>query len=245
MLLAADELLLVGIVARRHGLGLLAAAQLVEQQVDGLDHRGGRGGRRRGHDDQPLVVGRAERGVAEDGYRGERRAVELGHQRLHVGRRIEGQQVVVRGRELVQIGGYRARQDHRVDRQLELGQCLGKLGLVRLAQREQELLLLVLDDELDERIESTVGERDLALAVDDVLLQVERHGLGLADVLHGLGDRDAGLLADVEEAVDGGARGENHGRVGQNLHPLRTELLERYALDADEGLVGDLDTTTA
>ena len=74
---------------------------------------------------------------------------------------------------VVEIGGYGPGQDYRIDRQFEFGERLRQLGLVGLAQGEEELLVLMFDDQLDEGGERPVGERDLAFAVDDVLLQVE------------------------------------------------------------------------
>ena len=108
------------------------------------------------------------------------------------------------------------------------------------AQRQQELLLLVFDDQLDERGERSVGKRDFALAVDDVFLQVECHGLRLADVFHGFGHGDARLFADMEKAVDRRARCEDDGGVREYFDPLGAKLLQGDADDADEGFVGDL-----
>ena len=108
------------------------------------------------------------------------------------------------------------------------------------AQRQEELLLLVLDNQLYERSERSVGERNLALAIDDVFLQIERHGLRLADVFHGFGHGDARLFANVEETVHRRARREDDGGVVEYFDPLSAELLERYAHYADKRLVGDL-----
>ena len=108
------------------------------------------------------------------------------------------------------------------------------------AQRQQEFFLLVLDDQFDERGERPVGERYFAFAVDDVFLQIERHGLRLADVFHGFGHGDARLFADVEETVYRRARCEDDGGVREYFDPLGAELLQGDADDADEGLVGYL-----
>lgn len=141
---------------------------------------------------------------------------------------------------VVEIGGYGPGQDYRIDRQFEFGERLRQLGLVGLAQGEEELLVLMFDDQLDEGGERPVGERDLAFAVDDVLLQVEGYGLGLADVFHGFRNGDARLLADVEETVHSGSRREDDGRMRKDFDPLCAELLQRDADNADKGLVGDL-----
>ena len=111
---------------------------------------------------------------------------------------------------------------------------------MRFAQRQQELFVLVLDDQLDERGERAVGKRNLAFAVDDVFLQIERDGFRLANVFHGFGHRDAGLFADVEETVYRRARSENYGRVRQYFDPLCAELFQRNAYYADKRFIGDL-----
>ena len=111
-----------------------------------------------------------------------------------------------------------------------------------LAQRQQEPLGLVLDDELQQSRERSVGKGYLAFAVDYVLLQVERHGLRIADILHGLGYRYTRLLAHAEEAVDGGTRGEYHGRMVEYLDPLRAELLEGDTHDTYQRLIVYLHT---
>ena len=51
--------------------------------------------------------------------------------------------------------------------------------------------------------EGAIGERDLTLAIDNILLKIESHSLRIADILHGLGYGDTCLLADLEETVDG------------------------------------------
>ena len=225
VLLAADKLLLAGVGRRFDGLDRLALLHLREVDVDGLGHRGGLGRRGVGQDGNSGIEGRAERPFAEDGDGRELFGAELRNERRHVRRRVECQQTVLREVQVVEVGGYRAGQDDRVERELELGERLGQLGLVGLTQGQHELLLLMLDYQLDERREGAVSERNLALAVDDVLLEIERHGLRLADVLHGLGNGDAGLLADVEKAVDRRAGGEDHGRMGENLDPLSAKFL--------------------
>ena len=241
VLLDADELLLAGVGGHLHGVGLLAAGHLRQEDVDGLGHRRRLGRRGVGTHLQSGVERRAQRTLAEDGDGGQLLGAEFLDERLDVRRRVECQQTDLRRVELAQGRSLRTGQNDRVERQLELGQRLGQFGLVGLAQREQELLFLVLDDELDERGERTVAERDFPLAVDDVFLQIERHGLRLADVFHGFGHGDTGLFADVEEAVDGGARGEDDGRMVENLDTLAAELLQRDADDADKRFVFDGD----
>ena len=96
------------------------------------------------------------------------------------------------------------------------------------------------DDQFDERSERTVGKRNLAFAVNDVFLQIERHGFRLTNVFHGFGHRDTGLFADVEETVYRRARSENHGRMRQDFDPLCAEFLQGYAHYADKRFIGDL-----
>ena len=68
----------------------------------------------------------------------------------------------------VEVTGLGASQDDRIDRKPQFGERFGQFGAVRFAEGEQEFLLFVLDNQLDERGERTVGERDFAFAVDDV-----------------------------------------------------------------------------
>ena len=88
--------------------------------------------------------------------------------------------------------------------------------------------------------ELAVGKENFALAVDDILLQVEGDSLGDAEILHSFGHGDARLLTDAEKVVYGGTTCENHGRIVQDFGSLRTEFFERDALDFDKRLVGDV-----
>ena len=108
------------------------------------------------------------------------------------------------------------------------------------AQCEHILLLLVLDDQLQEVGKRTVCKEYLTFAVDDILLQIECNCLSLADVLHCFGHGDAGLLADVEEAIDRSTTCEDYSGVCQNLYALSPELFEAHALNAVEGVVIDI-----
>ena len=85
---------------------------------------------------------------------------------------------------------------------LQAGKSLRNLRLVWLTEGEQHFLLLVLYNLLDNAGECTIGKRDLALTIDDILLQVESDSLCRADILHRLRNGDASILADAEEAVD-------------------------------------------
>mgnify|MGYP005920094271 CR=1 FL=1 len=240
VLLTADELLLAGVGDQFHGFDRLAFLHLLQVEVDGLDHRGGFGPRGVGQHGYSAFEGGAQRAFAEYCHGRQVVGSEFLDQGLDIRRRIERQQVVIGQFNVVQLSGDRTGQDDGIERKFELGKRFRQLGFVGLAQREQEFLLLVFDDQLDERCERSVGKRNLAFAVDDVFLQVEGYGLRLADVFHGFGHGDARLFADVEEAVDCRAGREDDGRVREYFDPLGAELLEGYALYADKGLVGDL-----
>ena len=154
----------------------------------------------------------------------ERGDIALLGNRHHVPRRVEQQHVVRVYVDTLQIGCDRTGKYHGREVDLERFERLGQLGLVRLAQRKQELLVLMLYDQLDKSVERPVGKRNLAFAVNDVFLKIERNGFGRTDVLHGLGHRHARLLAYAEEAVDGCTRREDHGRMGQYVDALAAEL---------------------
>ena len=239
MLLAADELFLAGVGNQFHRLDLLAFLHLLQIDVDGLDHRGGFGRRGVGQHGDSGPEGGAQRAFAEYRHGGQAVGSELLDEGFHVRGRIERQQVVVGHFNVVQIPGDRAGQDDGIEREFELGERFRQFGFVGFAQRQQEFLLLVFDDQFDERRERAVGKRDLAFAVDDVFLQVERYGLRLADVFHGFGHGDARLFADMEKTVDCRTRCEYDGRVREYFDPLGAELLQGDAFYADEGPVGD------
>ena len=240
VLLAADELLLAGVGGQLDGLDLLSLLHLREVDVDGFGHRGGHGRRGIRQHGDPGVDGRAERPLAEDGDGGQRLGTEFPDQRGDIRRRVEGQQPVLLEVHVVEVGRHGTGQDDGVEREFELGERLGQLGLVGLAQGQHEFFFLMLDYQLDERRKRAVSERNLAFAVDDVFLQIERHGLRLADVLHGFGNGNAGLFADVEKTVDRRAGGEDHGRMGEYLDSLSAKFLQRDAYDTDERFVCDL-----
>ena len=122
---------------------------------------------------------------------------------------------------------------------------LGRYPLVKKGlEREQHLLGLVLYDQLDQALERTIGKRNLALAIDDIFLQVESNALGRADILHCLGYRDAGIFADMEEAVDGCTRGENHRRVIKDIYALTAKLFWGNTDDLNQRVVVDFHTKT-
>ena len=156
-----------------------------------------------------------------DGASGVGALAEFLDQRLDVRRGVERQQAVIGQRDVVHVRSDRTGQNSRIERHFELGERFGKLRFVRFAQRQQELLVLMLDDQLDERGERAVGKRNLAFAVDDVFLQIERDGFRLATVYRR-------------------ARSENYGRVRQYFDPLCAELFQRNAYYADKRFIGDL-----
>ena len=97
----------------------------------------------------------------------------------------------------------------------------------------------MLNDKLEQRVERTIGKRYLTLAIDDILLQLERYGLGVTDILHSLWYRDTRLLADAEEAIDSRTRREDHRRMLQNLGTLGAKLLKRDTHNTYQRLIID------
>ena len=114
---------------------------------------------------------------------------------------------------------------------------------VDVAHWHEISFLLVLDHGGQEVVDfSGVAEEHFALAVLNVLLYVESHGLGDAEVFHILGDGDSQLFAKVEEVVDGMARGEYDGCVLEDVNLLSTKLARGEAFDFDEGAEDNLYT---
>ena len=107
------------------------------------------------------------------------------------------------------------------------------------AQCQHEFFFLVLYYQLDEVGETAVGERNFAFAIYDVFLQVERYGFRLARCIHGFGNRNPGLFANVEKTIDCRARSEDDGRMSQYFNTLASEFLERYPYYADERHIFD------
>lgn len=113
---------------------------------------------------------------------------------------------------------------------------VGGVAVVHVADDEEVVLVLVLDQQGEEVVKLAGGRvEDFALAVYDVLLQVEGDGLGGAEVLHRVGDRDAHLFAKVEEMVDGSLGGENDGCEVGYVDFLLAEFACVKAFDLDEG----------
>lgn len=114
----------------------------------------------------------------------------------------------------------------------------GCAGVVDIADREQEALSLVLVDCGKElRIVEFAGGREeyLALAVDDIFLQVKGDALGCAEVFGGVGHAHSCLLTETEEVVDSmAARKHNSGIVGK-IHLLVAEFLDTEPFYFDKG----------
>ena len=93
------------------------------------------------------------------------------------------------------------------------------LAVVRFGERYEKLLLLMFQNQLHEGVELTVRKDYLALAVDDIFLEIEGYRLGIAEILHGFGHGNARLLAYPEKTVYGSAIREYHGSVFEYLYP--------------------------
>ena len=148
VLLAADELLLAGVGHQLDGFRLLAFLHFLQEDVDGFDHRGGFGRRGVGQHGDSGRNGCAQRAFAEDGDGRQVVGAEFLDEGFDVRRRVERQQAVIGQFYVFQVPGDRTGQDDRADRQFELGERFRQLGAVGFAQRQQELLLLVFDDQL-------------------------------------------------------------------------------------------------
>ena len=99
----------------------------------------------------------------------------------------------------------------------------------------EELILIVLAQEGKEILKLACGAiENLAFAIDDVFLQIERDRLGGAEIFHGVGDGDAHLLAKTEEVVDSRACCEDDGGEIGDIDFLMTEFAGAQTLHLDE-----------
>ena len=73
-------------------------------------------------------------------------------------------------------------------------------------------------------LDRTVPEENLALAIDNVLLQVKSNQLGGAEIFHSLRHLEAHLIAHLEVCVDSVAGGEHDSRVVGEIYALATEF---------------------
>lgn len=168
---------------------------------------------------------------------------KLVYQRSNLVGAIEDEDVVVRNLQVAQIGAHGVGKDEGVEVEVQLLEGLRNLGVVGLGKCQDETLVFMLEDNLHEAIKLTVGKENLALAIDYILLEVERYRLGNAEVLHRLGYGDACLFANAEKVVDGRTASENYGRVVENFGPLATKLLERHTLYTHKGFESELQVT--
>ena len=127
--------------------------------------------------------------------------------------------------------------------QLGLGEVhpgLGEQGSEGLGVRtgvlgDEELFSLVLGaDQGHQRLGGAFAEEDLALAEDDMLLQVDGHQLRGAEVFHCLGDLETEFLGEFEICIYGVAGGEYDGRVVGEINSLVAEFPGTQGLYAEE-----------
>ena len=86
-----------------------------------------------------------------------------------------------------------------------------ELLLVNVAHGVDVSFLVVLGKQRKQCVGmACLGVEDLALAIDDILLQIVCNGLAHAKVLHSVGNIKPQLLAQPEVVVDGGAGSEDH-----------------------------------
>ena len=113
---------------------------------------------------------------------------------------------------------------------------IGNAVVVHVAQGDEVAFVLMLGHVGHEGFHlARFAEENLALAIRNVLLDVERNLLAQAEILHRLGDVDAHLLAQTEEMVDAVTGGENNGAVLQDADVLRAEFCRSETFDFDEG----------
>lgn len=204
--------------------------------LDGCCHRRGLDRGSLDVDAQAGILGGLGGGGAECGD-GDVALLEVGeifHQRLDPLRREEHEHVVVEWLVGGEIVADSAVHDGAVKLDF-LAEDLGVGAVVHVGNSKEVFLVLVL-----EHVGKKVGElacgrvENLALAVNDILLQVFADGLGCAEIFLSVGNVVTHLLAEAEEVVDRGFGGEDNGRVFGYGNFLRAEFLGRQPLDLDE-----------
>lgn len=89
---------------------------------------------------------------------------------------------------------------------------------------------------------STAREKDLALAVHDILLQVEGDALRAAEIAHRLGDAVANLESQTKEMINGRAAGEyDRGELG-DVDLLLAKVVGADSLNVNERAKDELHT---
>ena len=128
---------------------------------------------------------------------------EVLQQTLHPTWAEEDEEIVVKGRVLVHVVGHSA-----------IHHALDVLQLLRF---EQVVQLIVVDITLWHKIslglvldDSGHAEEHLALAVLHILLYVQSHLLGNAEIFHRLGDVESQFLGEREEVINGVTRRKDH-----------------------------------
>ena len=107
--------------------------------------------------------------------------------------------------------------------------------LIFRAGIEEFLIFLVLVDDVEQALVGAVRtEEDLALAVQDELLEIERHSLGDTEILGILGYGKFQLFTDPEKMVNCMTAGENDCTEKRNFDFLLPELFGRDAFQSDE-----------
>ena len=104
-----------------------------------------------------------------------------------------------------------------------------------VAQRHEVVLVLVARHDGEQvRPLARCAEKDLALAILYVFLDIKKDGFRKPEVLHVFRDSDTHFVTELEEMVDGVARIEYYCGMIENLYFLLTELAGRKSFDFDE-----------
>lgn len=124
-------------------------------------------------------------------------------------------------------------------------QNISKFVVVDVAQGNEVFVVLVLDNLGNDVVDLSCGAKEhLALAVLDVLLDIESNGFCDAEIFHVIRYVDAQLLAKLEEIVDGMTRSEHDSCIIQNGDVLLTEFLGRQSLNFNERMEIYLDAAS-
>ncbi len=111
----------------------------------------------------------------------------------------------------------------------------GYFGIVRLGKRDKEIFIPVPENNVNQILEQGFAMEDLSFTIADIFLKVEGHILSDAEVLHGVGDHHAKLVAYPEIVVNCRFTGEDNGCEFIKVDLLQSEVLTANAFNLNKG----------
>jgi hypothetical protein len=113
-------------------------------------------------------------------------------------------------------------------------QELSKLFMRKVRKGQQVFFIAMPVNNFHQVINGTGTKKDLALAVNNVFLEVEGNRFRYAEIFHGIGDNDPELAAYAEKMVNGCFAVEYYGRMRENINALFSEIFTGDTLNMTE-----------